>query len=527
MGFFGLGGFNNDETPVPVNRPDMEWIGEDDQARIQRVIRYYERYDGKQVWRDYKKPTNLDFNPTLLTVNYDRLLIDTMATWEFSESPKHEVEPKIIDDPIDMVSESYAPSSEQDASNRRAAAKELLINEVHRHNRTHEKLLEAAKDRKIGGMTWAKLVYDSRTGKIRLMFRPDFETVAKYDHDDEELLTEVHFVHYLDAESTRMWKQSYYLEWDPDKGEHGDFECYTHEATYEVGEGHEIFLEDTTVEKSKMNLNFIPVVGIPNERLSGMVRGYSEIEKIADITDEINRKLSDYSDALRFEMFAITLLSDVENPGSLKVSPGALWDLGDGDERVKPDAKKLESNFRFKDAIEAYLNRLYANLHKTAEVPSVNTAEMNVGGINDMAVRLLFSSIIQKTERNWVIWGSRLQLLNEYILRYMKARANHPRFSYDRSKVSQIDDNYDNTVHFRLPLPEDQAALIQRLTDEMATDLESVKGALARKGEENPEAKLMEIMEERRIMERQRKQAEDPYGNPTPEQTETPDDSQS
>ena len=52
--------------------------------------------------------------------------------------------------------------------------------------------------------------------------------------------------------------------------------------------------------------------------------------------------MSDYSDALRFEMFAITLLTNVdEDPKNpLQVAPGAKWDLGDGAEDAgEPSAK--------------------------------------------------------------------------------------------------------------------------------------------------------------------------------------------
>lgn len=492
---------------MPWLRPDQEWMTTAELERINRVIKLYERYEGAQVWRDYKKPASLDYDPTTLTINFDRLLVDTMAAWEFEMDPKWEVEADVIDNPIDMVSEGYKPSAEQDAENRKAAAKEQLLNWVHRDNRTHEKLLESAKDRKIAGTVWAKIVYDKRTGKFRVMFRPDFEVIAKYNHEDEELLEEVHFHHYLDENSRMMWKQSFYLEWDNEKG---DYECYIHEATYEVDDNNDVWINEERVAKSKMGLNFIPVVEVPNERLTGMSRGYSEIDKISGITDEINRKLSDYSDAIRFEMFAITLLMNVDNDKGLQVAPGAMWNLqGAGGllEGERPDAKKLESNFKFKEAVDAYLDRLYANLHKIAEVPSVNTSEMNVGGINDMAVKLLFSSIISKTQRSWVVWKSRLQLINEYTLRYMKARQDDPKFAYDKDLVELIDDNFDNTIHFRLPLPEDQAELITRLTTEMTSDLESIKGALSRKGVENPEAKLMEILAERRLM----RSEEDPY----------------
>jgi hypothetical protein len=150
-------------------------------------------------------------------------------------------------------------------------------------------LLEAAKDRKIAGTVWAKLVYDKRTGKIRLSFRPDFEVIAKYNHEDEEMLDEVHFTHYLDSDSRVMWKQSFYLEWSE---RIGDYECTS--CT-------KLFMRLTTItifgstksgfRSHPMGINFIPIVEVPNERLTGMTRGYSEIDKISEITDEINRKL--------------------------------------------------------------------------------------------------------------------------------------------------------------------------------------------------------------------------------------------
>jgi hypothetical protein len=497
-----------------ILRLDQVVIGEAEVARIARLIKLYERYEGRQVWSTYKSPTTLDYEPTTLTINFDKLLVDTMAAWEFEMAPKWEVEPDVIDDPIDMVTEGYEPSDEQDTENRRAAAKEQLLNWVHKDNRTHEKLLEAAKDRKIAGTVWAKIIYDKRTGKFRVVFRPDTEVIAVYNPEDTDLLEEVHFIAYLDKNSERLWKQSYYLEWDEKAGK---YECFLHEAVYDViesdgKEGDSLELAEERVPKKSMGLDFIPVVEVPNERLSGMSGGYSEIEKIAEITDEINKKLSDYSDAIRFEMFAITLLMNVDDDKGLSVAPGAMWNLqGAGGllEGERPSAEKLESNFKFKEATEAYIDRLYANLHKIAEVPSVNTAEMNVGGINDMAVKLLFSAIISKTQRSWVVWRSRVQQINEYILRYMQARQGDKRFSYDKELVKQIDDNYDNTVHFRLPLPEDQVALISQLTTEMSSDLESIKGALARRGVENPEAKLMEILAERRLMRKE----SDPYGS--------------
>ncbi|PWG68590.1 hypothetical protein DEM28_23640, partial [Enterobacter mori] len=149
-------------------------------------------------------------------------------------------------------------------------------------------------------------------------------------------------------------------------------------------------LREQRVERKSMGLDFIPVVHVPTDKLTGHSVGFSELEKLIDTADEIDRKLSDYSDALRFEMFAITLLSNVDyDPKKpFQVAPGATWDLGESSqEGGAPDAKKLESGFKFKEAIEAYLDRMKKHLYEISEVPIVNTADMNTGGINDMALK--------------------------------------------------------------------------------------------------------------------------------------------
>lgn len=435
-------------------------------------------------------------------MGYIRKLIDTIAAWQFEKEPSVTVPPRVIDEP----SLGYEPSAEQQAENQRARAKERLLTEIWDENRMHEKLLKAAKDRAISRTgVYARLHYDVRRGGLRLYFHPSTEVIAIHNEWDVDELESVHFIAYLDDEQTKLWKLSYYLVWHGDD-DNGYYDCEIEEAVYDEG----LNVIDDRVTRQSMGLDFIPVVHIPTESLSGQVGGYSELEKIIEHVDEIDRKLSDYSDALRFEMFAITLLINVdEDPKNpLKISPSAKWNLGDnGGEGNNPDAKRLESGFKFRESIESYLDRLYEALHEISEVPIVNTAEMKTGGINDMALKLLFSSIISKTQRAWVTWQSRLQTLNEYALRYLKARQEHVRFKYDKELVKLIDDNYSNEIIFGLPLPQDQAALITQLGDEIANNIESIKGAIIRSGKENAEAKLMEIIEERDLMRRR----QDPY----------------
>ena len=490
-----------------IHNPMQEALGKREFQRIVDEVKLYERYDGiRNVWSDYEKPVELDYEPTKLTMGYLRKHIDTIAAWQFEKEPKVTVPPEIIDDPSLMLTGNYKPSEEQQAENSRAAAKERLLTQIWKENRMHEKLLKGAKDRAISKTgIYIRLHYDVRRGAIRYIFHPSTEVIAIHNEWDVDQLDEVHFVAYLDEEQTRLWKLSYYLVWHGDEDGDGYYDCEIEEAVYDD----ELFVVEERVKRSSMGLDFIPVVHVPTDSLTGQHVGYSELEKMIEIVDEIDRKLSDYSDALRFEMFAIVLLMNVEedpkNP--LKVSPGAKWNLGDGEEGNKPDAKRLESGFKFRESIESYLDRLYEALHEISEVPIVNTAEMKTGGINDMALKLLFSSIISKTQRAWVTWQSRLQTLNEYTLRYLQARKEHPNFKYDETLVDLIGDNYNSEIVFGLPLPQDQAALITQLSEEIASQIESIKGAITRSGKENAEAKLMEIIQERELLRRR----QDPY----------------
>lgn len=510
--------FRTDHINSLIFSADQSAIGQNEVERIQREITLYKRYDGEiDVWTNYEKPPGLDYEPTQLTIGYARNLIDRIAAWQFEKEPKVSVPPDVIDDPALMIAPGYAPSTAQQAENSRAKAKERLLTWVWDDNRMHEKLLKAAKDRSITESgVYARLHYDKRRGDIRVFFHPSIEVIAIHDPWDVDRLTEVHFIAYLDEDLTRLWKLSYYLVWKGDE-DTGAYDCEIEEGVYSefVADDKsysEMVQTESRVERSSMGLDFIPVVHIPADGLTGQIRGYSELEKMLAMADEIDRKMSDYSDALRFEMFAIALLVNVEeDPAApLKIAPGAKWNLGSkmSADEGDPDAKRMESGFKFKEAIETYLDRLYEALHEISEVPSVNTAEMKTGGINDMALKLLFSSIISKTQRAWITWQSRLQTLNEYILRYMKARAEHPRFKYDGELVAQIDGYYDSEIIFGLPLPQDQASLVTQLGEEIAMQIESIKGAITRSGKENAEAKLMEILAERNLMRR----AEDPYG---------------
>src|SRR5690625_4439181 len=287
-----------------------EALGQNEFQRIVDEVKLYERYDGElNVWTDYEKPADLDYDPTTLTMGYLRKHIDTIAAWQFEKEPKVAVPPEVIDDPAEMLTGSYSPSAEQQAENTRASAKERLLTQAWDENRMHEKLLKGAKDRAISKTgVYIRLHYDVRRGALRYIFHPSTEVIAIHNEWDADELDEIHFIAYLDAEKTKLWKLSYYLEWHGDDEGNGRYDCEIEESVYDD----ELFLVEERVKRQSMGLDFIPVVHVPTDSLTGQHVGYSELEKMITVVDEIDRKLSDYSDALRFEMFAIVLLMNVE-----------------------------------------------------------------------------------------------------------------------------------------------------------------------------------------------------------------------
>src|SRR5690554_3962748 len=106
-------------------------------------------------------------------------------------------------DPIEEVHRAdYTPSEAQRRENERAEAYERLLYQLWRENKMREKLLVAARDRLIAGRVGCKIVFNPSSGRIKWIFRPDYEIIPVYSDDDYEELVAVHFVNFLEDEDT-------------------------------------------------------------------------------------------------------------------------------------------------------------------------------------------------------------------------------------------------------------------------------------------------------------------------------------
>src|SRR5690625_7843203 len=92
------------------------------------------------------------------------------------------------------MKEDSEPSHAHAKENEVAENYELLLYRLWEENRMRAKLVQAARDRLIADRVVCKIVYNDRTGKLRWIFRPDYEYIPVYSDDDFEDLLEAHFV---------------------------------------------------------------------------------------------------------------------------------------------------------------------------------------------------------------------------------------------------------------------------------------------------------------------------------------------
>lgn len=480
--------------------PFEQALGEDTRDRIRMQFDNYEYYDGKQhrdengnlvKSSELERPSGIDYDPTRYATNYFKAIIDRKARWQMSGEHTVHAKREIIDDPVDVLEEGYEMSAEQIRENERADALEDILRQLWSENKMRSKLIQAARDRLIADRVVCKIVFNQRTGKLKWIWRPDTEYYPIYSDDDFEDLIACHFIRQMvidkDGEEVNaILKQTFDLD------ENGM--CYVEEKIYNADS---LEVEEVILERTSMNLEFIPVVEFPIDELLGGRLGEGEISHLREQNDVLNTMNEDAIDSLKFEMFSMTAVINAPEgtAAKMKISPGAVVEAIGAHEGKSPDIKKVEGGFRWKEAFKDQYARVKAAMHEVSGLPQVVPQELNFGGLNGEALRILYQDIISDTEEHWLEWQHGLSELHEKSIRYLQERTSESNFAYDKEKLRKID-SYDNEVRFQLPLPDNRKELVSLLSDELSNELESKKGAMKRLGVDNVQAKMQEIENE-------------------------------
>ncbi|MCG8401379.1 MAG: phage portal protein [Firmicutes bacterium] len=490
----------------PTSALQYQYLGNEGLQMVNKLVEWYRHYDGKH-WvdqygnevktEDMRAQNNLDYLPTMIAANLTAWFIDRLAAFMFERPIGLACPAEQIDDSAEMLKPGYEPSKEQQAANAKAAAREKLLYRVMKQNLMAEKLLKAATDHFIGGGVCAKLHYDAARG-LRIIWRPRLEYWPIYSADDVDVLEKIHFTAFVDDET--IWKQTYWME---------NGSCWMEEGLYDT----QLKLKEQLVAPADLGLTFIPVEIFSRGGLTGETEGRSMVEVLSGLNDEIERKISDNADSLRFGMFAIKVILNATLPtedeiksGTAErpqIAPNALWQLnGDGD--LNADAKTLENEFAYREALKEHLEQIMALMHRLADVPNISPDQVKgLGQLSGFAIVLLYGAIISATNRYMITWRPRLQRLfgkAMYMLNKYDTRQHYDSGLMNDAALNEIiPGDIDELVEAKtsMPLPENEVEIVDRETKKVATMLESLKGAMDTMGVESPESKLAEVLAEK------------------------------
>jgi len=445
--------------------------------QLNRLIKYADYYENNsfkyiiEKYPEFKQTT--ERKPAQIPINYSRYIVDKLANWQFEK-------------PIDI-----AMSTDKKSNEKKVEATEKDLYDIHKVNNMDLKLQQAAKEANTSGGVVFKMVYDDEIG-IRFLPRPRIECFPITEFDDYEKLTKVHFVAFKSDDI--IWKQTFEMV---------NGKCQFSEATYSVKlnlKVEEVIQAPTYLGNGNKYLDFIPVYIIPNNPALGMVWGYSELIDLIPIIDELNKKYSDSSDALRFEMFAITIMLNIKqftdakgNKSKPKTKPGAVWDLisaGTGD--VKPDIFKLESGFAYRETLKNHIDNLKNIMFELSNVIQINPEIVTkLGNLSGVALKLMFASMISKTNTKNTIWKPKLEQMYKDSL---KMRAIYESYSYP--------EDADIEIITHMPVPLNEKEEVEIAIEKLSAGLSSVKREMDNMGVEDPEKLMAEILEEQQEQEK-------------------------
>lgn len=509
-------------------------LGTETRARIIAQVENYDYYDGKQhrdkygnliKAEDLEQPEGYDYKPTRYATNYFKAVIDRKARWQMSGEHSVHVPREVIDTPEMRLEENYEPSDAQEEEYKRADDFEELIRDLWKENDMRIKLPQAARDRLIGDRVVCKIVYNSKTGKMHWVWRPDYEYIPIISDNDFEETIAGYFVNYRKQwhrgeEVDAVKIQNYMLE---------DDKAYLHEAVYRTSDLKlikRITPSDDDFKTNKgmilnkdkrsympLGLDFYPVVSFAIDELLMSNVGDGEVSELRTQNDILNMMNEDAIDSLKFEMFPMTAFLNVTEGATDKIelAPGAAFEARGASDSQQPDIKKIESGFKWKEAFDDQYVRVKSAMHEISGLPMIVPQELNFGGLNGEALHILFQDIIADTEEHWLAWEAGLVELHEKTVKYMQQRMDHPKFSYDKSVIEGVTD-YETHMKFQLPLPDNRKDLVDLLGSEMMNDLESEAGAMERLGVDDVNLKMQEIAKE----QMDKALAADPYGEGIP-----------
>lgn len=265
----------------------------------------------------------------------------------------------------------------------------------------------------------------------------------------------------------------------------------------------EEYINDELIDSRPNPLGTIPVVHIPNVRVSGSPWGLADCHSIISINRTYNEVATDVADIVNYHAAPVTVIIGAK-ASQLEKGANKVWGGLPKDARVE----NLEGGAQGLKGAMDFMNMMKKAMHELTGVPETALGQAQpISNTSGVALSIQFQPLMNKYRQKIIQYADGLERINEIILLNLAVKEPET-FSWDPNtetplqpgQVTQLDPNdpitYRNFVHFPPPLPLDKLILLNEIQSKMSLGLESKSGALRLLGEEFPDAKLQEIRQE-------------------------------
>lgn len=245
------------------------------------------------------------------------------------------------------------------------------------------------------------------------------------------------------------------------------------------------------VEEALTGLDKLPGWIIINGGLLGDKYGESDLEDLKDAQNQYNKRISDFADALRFNMFPINTITDAtaDSVNKCQIAPNALWALVSEDENHQAQAKKIESNFNSAEPVMEYLKLAEHDMHQALDMPEDEQLKEIPSA---KAMKYMYNDLIARCEEKWNDWEGPIEGLIRMIIEACSKFNCYSDFNKEWTKLK-----FNIVLEHNYPIPEDSDDKKRLAMEEVNSNVRSHRDYI-REFSDNEDTKkiMLEIAED-------------------------------
>lgn len=265
----------------------------------------------------------------------------------------------------------------------------------------------------------------------------------------------------------------------------------------------EEFINDEMIDSRPNPLGTIPVVHIPNVRISGSPWGLPDCHDVIVLNRNYNEISTDVADIVNYHAAPVTVITGAKT-NQLEKGPRKVWGGLPKDAQVF----NLEGGGAGLQGALQYLEVIKRSMHEMIGVPETALGQMlPISNTSGVALSIQFQPLMNRWYQKTIQYGEGLERINELVLLTLAVKEPEA-LVWDPSNGLELKPNqlakldpsdpisFRSMAYFPAPLPLDKLIALNEIQSKMMLGLESKEGALRTLGEEFPEAKLNEIRSE-------------------------------